>query len=63
VSRAVGRAAARRVAAVQARMIALLTAERGVRVEQTPEGLVVTGRGLRAQWLREAGLRWLGRWA
>ena len=54
--------AARGVAAAKARVVEQLGGVRGVRVEETADGVRVEGRGLRARWLREPALRWLGSW-
>lgn len=34
----------------------------GVRAEITDDGVVASGRRLRARWLNDARLRWLGGW-
>ncbi|MES2337816.1 MAG: hypothetical protein V4537_06965 [Pseudomonadota bacterium] len=57
--RAIGAAA---VARWRARVAAQLREVPGLRIEERDDGLVVTGRRLRARWLRDAALRWLGGW-
>ena len=54
--------AARGVAAAKARVVERLSRVLGVRVEETSDGVRVEGRGLRARWLTEPALRWLGSW-
>ena len=63
MSAGVERRAAARVRAVEARLARVLEGRRGIAVERVSGGLVVRGGNLRARWLREAELRWLGRWS
>lgn len=44
------------------RIAARLGALSGVRAEAFDGGVTVSGRGLKARWLRDARLRWLGGW-
>lgn len=44
------------------RVAAALREVPGVQTEVVDEGVVVRGRGLRARWLKDARLRWIGGW-
>jgi hypothetical protein len=58
VSRAVDAAVAR----AKARAMAALGDVPGITVEEIEGGIVATGRRLKARWLSDARLRWLGGW-
>lgn len=44
------------------RALAAIGAVPGVRAEIVDDGVAATGRRLRARWLNDARLRWLGGW-
>ncbi len=58
-----GRAAAERaLARARARVAAALAAVPGVVPEIVDDGVIARGRRLKARWLTDARLRWLGGW-
>lgn len=58
MSRVVERAVAR----ATARAAAALARERGLTIETVPGGVAVSGRRLKARWIGDPRLRWLGGW-
>ncbi len=59
---AVERAAERAAERWRRRVAARLRDIAGVSVEIEDDGVVARGRRLRARWLKDARLRWLGGW-
>lgn len=57
---AVERAAEAARKRLRGRVVALLSTVPGIGVEEADDGVVVSGRRLRARWLNDARLRWLG---
>jgi hypothetical protein len=45
---------------LRGRVAAVLGDVPGISAEETDEGVVVSGRRLRARWINDARLRWLG---
>jgi hypothetical protein len=45
---------------LQGRVAAVLAGVAGIRVEEVDDGVAVSGRRLRARWINDARLRWLG---
>jgi hypothetical protein len=56
------RAVERAVARAKARVAEALAREEGLSVEEVPGGIAVSGRRLKARWLTDPRLRWLGGW-
>lgn len=56
MSRAIDAAVAR----ASARVAKRLAHRRGLTIEVVPGGIAVSGRGLKARWLTDPTLRWLG---
>lgn len=50
------------VARGKARVLAALSDVPGIAAEEIEDGIVASGRRLRARWLTDARLRWLGGW-
>lgn len=58
----IARAVAPRVAAAVERVRSAVGEVSGVVVEEVEGGIVASGRRLKARWLDDARLRWLGGW-
>jgi hypothetical protein len=57
---AVERAAERARVRLRQRVAAVLRPMPGIRVEEADADVIVSGRRLRARWINDARLRWLG---
>ena len=52
-----------RAAERRAQIAARLRGGGGIDVEVRGDGVVASGKRLKARWLRDAGLRWIGGWS